>query len=150
MTLRVTILIHLVLLFDKADSKKGELPFFILLEQCWECFILQVLYIERMVGSNCSMSACNTLSRWTMTSFSELKWNVFSVLFCLFFVIIRSQMWRNPLCSIWQFLQPKLPRPIPLQHTLFLANCGSRGLLCPPHFPLLWAGVPRKLCLWLH
>lgn len=33
MTLRVTILIHLVLLFDKADSKKGELPFFILMEQ---------------------------------------------------------------------------------------------------------------------
>lgn len=47
MTLRVTILIHLVLLFDKADSKKGELPFFILMEQCLN--FMGVLYLAGTV-----------------------------------------------------------------------------------------------------
>lgn len=33
MSLRVAILIHLLLVFDKADSKKGELLFVTLMEQ---------------------------------------------------------------------------------------------------------------------
>ena len=63
MSLRVAILIHLLLLVDKADSKKGELLFVILMEQSLN--VMEVLYlagtVQRKLDLSCSMSACNTL-----------------------------------------------------------------------------------------
>lgn len=47
MTLRAAMLIHLLLLFDKAHSKKGELPFFVLIEQCLN--FMGVLYLAGTV-----------------------------------------------------------------------------------------------------
>lgn len=43
MSLRVAVLIYLLLLVDKADSKKGELQFFILIEQ--GLYLMEVLYL---------------------------------------------------------------------------------------------------------
>lgn len=43
MSLRVAVLIYLLLLVDKADSKKGELQFFILIEQ--GSYLMEVLYL---------------------------------------------------------------------------------------------------------
>ncbi len=47
MSLRVAILIHLLLLVDKADSKKGELLFVILMEQSLN--LIEVLYLAGSV-----------------------------------------------------------------------------------------------------
>lgn len=47
MSLRVAILIHLLLLVDKADSKKGELLFVILMEQSLN--LMEVLYLAGTV-----------------------------------------------------------------------------------------------------
>lgn len=43
MSLRAAVLIYLLLLVDKADSKKGELQFFILIEQ--GLYLMEVLYL---------------------------------------------------------------------------------------------------------
>lgn len=52
MSLRVAILTHLLLLVDKADSKKGELPFVILMEQCLNfmgvLYLAATLYTEKV------------------------------------------------------------------------------------------------------
>lgn len=63
------VLIYLLLLVDKADSKKGELQFFILMEQglnLMEVLYLAgtVLYIPRMLDLSCSMTTCNTVSEF--------------------------------------------------------------------------------------
>lgn len=47
MTLGVGVLIYLLLLVDKADSKKGELQFFILMEQGLN--LMEVLYLAGTV-----------------------------------------------------------------------------------------------------
>lgn len=47
MSLWVAILIHLLLLVDKADSKKGELLFVILMEQ--SLYLMEVLYLAGTV-----------------------------------------------------------------------------------------------------
>lgn len=47
MSLRVAILIHLLLLVDKADSKKGELQFVILMEHSLN--LMAVLYLAGSV-----------------------------------------------------------------------------------------------------
>lgn len=49
MSLRVAVLIYLLLLVDKADSKKGELQFFILMEQGLN--LMEVLYLAGTVNT---------------------------------------------------------------------------------------------------
>ena len=64
MNLRMVVLIHLLLFIDKADSKKGELSFVILIEDCLNFLVvfyfLSTIYTES-IGPNLSKSACNTL-----------------------------------------------------------------------------------------
>lgn len=140
----MAILIHLLLLVDKADSKKGEMQFVISMA-CKSLFLMEVL---RLAAGVYSEKSC-----YPLFSFHRLFRNLIYWLFIYSneaSVSKRCQMWRHPLCPIWKHLQSQLPRPVPLQHWLFLAHCSGGGLLCPPHLPPFWAGVPCSLCLRLY
>lgn len=58
-------------------------------------------------------------------------------------------MWGGALSTFWKLLQPQLPRTLPLQHGVQLADCGGRGLLRTSHLPRLRPGIPRHLRLRL-